>query len=199
MIENKWSIFRILMVVVTVLFLIARISNIIYLLELSNMPILGNLIFPFVIQLSFLAILIFVPNQYRFLAILPLLYFVAGLILPLIEFVRNPTGFTYPSIFIFQYISSRIISIVAYITYIILLLPNFKYKIKHAILAGSFVIPLIFLFFINLVMNMGYMFGQDLVQFILRNVFGNFILSTSFTIVFTLFILEHLNKEQTTY
>ena len=198
MIENKWSIFRILMVVVTVLFLIARISNIIYLLELSNIPILGNLIFPFVIQLSFLAILIFVPSKYQFLAILPIIYFIGANLVEFQNFMRYANEAGFDAKLVFQIATSKVIALSAYTTYLILLLPSFECKTKHAILAGSFIIPSVILFFINLFMNMGYFFNHNSLSFILTNLFNNFMINIGIYIIFTLYIIEHIKNKQIT-
>lgn len=196
--QNKWSIFRILMVIVTVLFVIARISNIIYLLELSNMPIIGNLIFPFLIQLSFLVILIFIPNQYRFLAILPIIYFIGANLVEFQNFMRYANEAGFDAKFVFQITTSKVIALSAYTTYLILLLPNFEYKTKHAILAGFFIILSVILFFINLFINMGYFFNHNSLSFILTNLFNNFMINIGIYIIFTLYIIEHIKNKQIT-
>jgi len=194
--QNKWSVLKIIMVVLSSLFILSRISIIFYMLDYSGLPILGYLIFPLLFDIGFLCILIFAPSKYRFLAIIPLLYFVVASAVRLINFINTTDLTNFPSFFTFQYIGNSVLLIIAFITYSILLLPTFKYQLKHAILAGTFLVPVAIIYFMNVVSNMGYLFQQNPFEYIYRYMIVNFLSNTAIYVIFTLYILDHTKKEQ---
>ncbi|MDO9629503.1 MAG: hypothetical protein Q7I99_06350 [Acholeplasmataceae bacterium] len=192
--ESKWSFFRISMVVLSSLFILARISTIQFMVQYLGMPVLQQLLLPLLIEILLLFLLIFAPSKYRFLAIIPLLYFVVINLVRMIGFID--AHISVPSIFVFQYIASSLLIIIAYLSFSIILLPFFNYKKKYAIFFGLFLIPALILYMITVIMNMGNMFNQNPFLFIYRSVLINFVASTTIYLVFTLYILEHSKKRQ---
>jgi len=193
--ENKWSILKILMLVLSFFLILSKVYMILYFLRLSGMTVTVLLLLPLSIEIVLLGVLIFVPSKYRFLAILPLLYFIVANTFQLVHFINSPSYNLYPSILIFQQISSNILAIISYITYAILLATISNYKIKHAVIAGLLIIPAFLIYLLNFTNNLGQMFYQDF-EFAFRIIVVYLITNTGIPIIFTLYFLSHIKRKR---
>ena len=194
--QGKWSILRVMMVVLAFIYILARISNIIYMLQYSGMPIFFQLFFLLLVEILLLIILIFVSSKYRFLAIIPLLFLIVATITQQVNFITTTMSSDHlPQLFVIQYLGSNLLRVILFIIFSILLLPFFRYKFKHGILIGSLIVPSFIFYSIQLFSNMRYIGQQSIIEFFFRVIIINLVLSLSLYVIFTLYIIEHTKKQ----
>lgn len=192
--SNKWNIYRILMIVISILYITIRIIGLIYNMRFAPSILFPTFFFQILTETIFLAILIFIPRNYRMLVMIPLLYFCIYNIAQIITFVNTFSLTNYPTLFVIQFISTRIINFITYFAFLVMLLPIFKYQIKHVFIAALFIIPAFLLYLLNIVQMLGYLDSNNILELLFGAFILNFIVFLSIPTIFTLYILNDVKS-----
>ena len=195
--SSHWSIYRSFMVAISIIYVIVRIFYPIYHMDNTPSEYLFTQFFQISIDIIFLGILIFIPRKYRMFAMIPLIYFSVSRGAQLINLFTTPLFNELPLLYAIQYMLSNFVHLTTYLTFLILLLPVFKYRMKHFYVVLFLIIPVFMLYALNIFQIMRYMGGTNFFQVLLFSVVFNFVTYFSFIAVFALYILNdiHLKLE----
>ncbi|MBU1143313.1 MAG: hypothetical protein KKH92_06680 [Firmicutes bacterium] len=194
--SNKWSIYKISMLIVAVIYIIIRILGVLFVVEMSQMQILGILLLGMIPEVALLLTLLFVPNQYRMLAIIPLLYMVTKSSVELVGSVSIGLQLSSSFGYIFTNIIKRAADALLFMFMLIFMLPMIQYKKDHVIIPIVILITFIFLYLTNIVANLGYLSVVSPLGFIDHIVIRNLVLYISIPIIFTLYILIGIEDQK---
>ena len=191
--SSKWTVYRSLMVAITIIFVIVRIFLLLYYMNNTPSQFLLTQLFQVSVEVLFLGILIFIPRKYRMVAMIPLLYFMLGRGAQIINLITTSVFNELPILYAIQYTVSNLIYLITYLTYLILLLPIFKYRMKHFYIASFFIIPIFLLYVLNIFQNSRYIGNTLFSELLLFSVVFNFVTYFSFPVAFALYILNDVH------
>ncbi len=190
--KKKWSIYRILMLILYALYLSGRIYSIQY-QDLAHLALFTQLII-LGIETTFFLIILTLPSGVRTFAIFPIILLVLFNIYEFVQFLgtTNPTEF-----YLFLNLSTRAITVFMFLTYAILLLPTYKYRFRHAVIAASFVLPFFIVYLLNIIdksKSLAY-YPISLILLIFGTVILGGIYLFSIPVFFTLYIIDESNQK----
>lgn len=186
--NNNWSKNRIIMFSLTIVLIITRILDMIYWSRLGATVFYKQFILLF--EILFFLILFFIPKKFRVIGVLPLFMLILINGWNAFQFIQSSYFSFLLMDFAFRSLVTRILYILMYLAFIVLLLPFITYNRNHIRFAKMIMIPFIIDFVIIFLLSLHFLDNWHTV----RGLIFNFIVFFTVPTIFTIYIIEEFKK-----